>query len=132
VSITADLWRRGRNRSFLCMTAHYIPGEAFNLHSKVLSFRHFHGRHFGCRIRAHMHRVLQQFNLVGKVITTTTDNGADMKKATDLLRLFGVRFHCMAHALNLTVQKGLSLWPKKKNSETSLSSSPTTKTNDQK
>ena len=114
VSITADLWRSARNRSFLCITAHYISCETFQLHSKVLSFRHFHGRHLSCRIRAHMHRVLKQFDLVGKVITTTTDNGADMKKATELLRLFGVRFHCMAHALNLTEQKALCLWPKKK------------------
>ena len=114
ISITADLWRSARNRSFLCMTTHFMLDETFILHSKVLSFRHFHGRHLSCRIRAHMHRVLQQFDLAGKVATTTTDNGADMKKATELLSVFGVRSHCMAHALNLTVQKGLCLWPKKK------------------
>jgi hypothetical protein len=79
VSITADLWLSARSQSFLCMTAHYIVGEQFNLESKVLSFRQFRGRHFSARIRAHMHRVLEQFSLVGKVITTTTDNGSDMK-----------------------------------------------------
>lgn len=30
-----------------------------------------------------------------------------MKKATELLRLFRVNIHCMVHALNLTVRKGL-------------------------
>lgn len=114
VSLTADLWSSARNQSFLCITAHFIVGEHFDLQSKVLSFRQFRGRHFNARIRAHMHRVLEQFSLVGKVMTTTTDNGSDMRAAASTERLFGVRLHCMAHALNLTVQRGLCLWPKQK------------------
>ena len=122
ISITADLWRSTRNRCFLCITAYYVSSTTYDSCGKVLSFRHFRGRHFGCRIRSHMLRVLKQFDLVGKITATTTDNGSDMKKATTLLRVFGVRFHCIAHALNLIVHKALNLWSKKKPNTAAASS----------
>ena len=114
ISITADLWRSSRNRCFLCITSHYILPNTYESCGRILSFRHFHGRHFGSRIRLHMLRVLKQFNLVGKITATTTDNGSDIKLATRLSRVFGVRYHCIAHGLNLIVHKALGLWPKKK------------------
>lgn len=114
VSITADLWTSSGNRCFLCITAHYVSPITYDSTGKILSFRHFRGRHFGFRVRAHMHRVLKQYDLIGKVTSTTTDNGSDMRKATTLSRVFGIRFHCIAHALNLVVHKALGLWPKKK------------------
>jgi hypothetical protein len=114
ISITADLWRSARNRCFLCITSHHMLPNTYESCGRILSFRHFHGRHFGSRIRSHMLRVLQQFDLVGKVTATTTDNGSDIKQATRLSRVFGVRYHCIAHGLNLIVHKALGLWPKKK------------------
>jgi len=122
ISITADLWKSARNRCFLCITAQYVTPPNYDSCSKILSFRHFHGRHFGSRIRSHMLRVLKQFDLVGKITATTTDNGSDIKNATGLSRIFGVRFHCIAHGLNLIVHKALGLWPKKKKQVTESSS----------
>jgi hypothetical protein len=121
VSITTDLWKSARNRCFLCVTVHFISASTFESCGKILSFRHFRGRHFGCRIRSHLIRVLKQFDLVGKVVSTTTDKGSDVKSATSLTRVFGVRFHCIAHALNLVVHKSLHLWPKKQKAEDSVS-----------
>lgn len=80
----------------------------------MLSFCHFRGRHFGFCTGEHMHRVLKQYDLVGKVTSTTTDNGSDMRKATTLSRVFDIRFRCIAHAPNIVVHKVLGLWPKKK------------------
>lgn len=117
VSITTDIWKSARNRCFLCVTVHYTSAITFESCGKFLSFRHFRGRHFGCRIRSHLTRVLKQFNLVGKVVSTTTDNGSDLKSATSLSRIFGVRFHCIAHALNLVVHKSLHLWAKQQKAE---------------
>jgi hypothetical protein len=51
VSITTDLWKSARSRCFLCVTVHYISASTFESCGKILSFRHFRGRHFGCRIR---------------------------------------------------------------------------------
>ena len=112
LSITIDLWRSARCHHYLCITAHWL-GTSFNLRGKVLSFRKFKGRHLSSRIRTHMKRVFVAYDLTSKMVATTTDNGANVKAATTQIRLFGVRFHCLAHALNLTIHKGLLLWPKK-------------------
>jgi hypothetical protein len=115
LSLTADLWKSKRCHHYLCMTIHWLDSN-FNLKGKVLSFRKFKGRHVSHRIRVHMKRILTNYNLMNKIVASTTDNGLNVKAATSEVRSFGVRFHCMAHALNLTIHKGLRLWPKKKSS----------------
>ncbi|CAF1202668.1 unnamed protein product [Adineta ricciae] len=112
VSITTDLWRSNRCHHYLCITAHWLNSN-YQLKAKILSFRKFNGRHLSARIRRHIKRILTSFNLTNKIIASTTDNGSNVKAATSQTSLFGIRFHCMAHALNLTIHKGLSLWPKK-------------------
>lgn len=113
VSITADLWRTKRCQHYLCITIHWLD-PLFNLKAKVLSFRQFKGREFAVRLRRHITRVLTHYNLMGKITATVTDNGANIKAASNAIRSFGIRFHCLAHALNLVVHKSLRLWPKKK------------------
>ncbi|CAF1582881.1 unnamed protein product, partial [Didymodactylos carnosus] len=117
VSITADLWQNARRRHYLCMTVHWLDSN-FHLKGKVLSFRKFKGRHLAIRIRLHMKRIIAQYDLLNKITASTTDNGSNIKAATGQIRFFGVRFHCLAHALNLTIHKGLHLWPKKTKSTT--------------
>ena len=110
VSITADTWRCGRKRHYVCITAHFIT-STFIQRNTILSFRQFYGRSFAMRLRRHIRTVLIMFGLdKGKVYATTTDNGADMRKATQMMTVFDVLLHCAAHGLNLTVQKSLNLW----------------------
>jgi hypothetical protein len=115
LSITVDLWKSGNRVHYFCMTVHWLT-SSFDLKGKVLSFRKFRGRHTASRIRAHMKRIIVEFDLLNKITASTTDNGSNVKAAARQLRLFGARFHCLAHALNLTIQKGLRMWPKKKTS----------------
>ena len=61
-----------------------------------------------------MERVLTSFNLTNKITASVTDNGSNVQAASSQIRLFGVRFHCLAHALNLTIHNGVHLWPKNK------------------
>ncbi|CAF3102323.1 unnamed protein product [Rotaria sp. Silwood2] len=112
VSLTTDLWRRPRKHHYLCVTIHYVDTNYLNV-SKVLSFRRFHGRHFGQRIRNHLIRVVNNFQLESKIVAIVSDNGSDMHFATQYPEMFGVRLHCLTHALNLTVANGLQLWKKK-------------------
>ena len=113
VSITADLWQSKKRHHYLCVTIHWVDSK-FNLKAKVLSFRKFKGRHLSHRIRRHIKRVLTNFDLTNKIVASVTDNGSNMKAAFSQIRSFGVRFHCLAHALNLTIHNGLHLWPKNK------------------
>ena len=113
VSITVDLWRSKNGHHYLCITVHWIDSN-FNLKAKVLSFRKFKGRHLSLRIRRHMKRVLTSFNLTNKITASVTDNGSNVRAASSEIRSFGIRFHCLAHALNLTIHNGLRLWPKNK------------------
>jgi hypothetical protein len=62
---------------------------------KVLSFRKFHGRYHAHRIRAHLKRIIVQYDLMDKITaTTTTDDGSNIKAATGLSFLFGIQYHC--------------------------------------
>ena len=116
LSLTADLWKSKRNRHFLCITVHYTSDD-FVPKSKVLSFKKFTGRHYAKTIRAHMEKVINEYSLLGKITSTTTDNGSNIRLATSKRSLFGIRIHCLCHALNLTIFNGLKLWEKKKNVE---------------
>jgi hypothetical protein len=49
VSITTDLWRCGRKRHYICITAHFITAT-FNQRNTILSFREFYGRSFAIHI----------------------------------------------------------------------------------
>jgi hAT family C-terminal dimerisation region len=129
VSITADTWRSGRKRHYLCVTAYFVS-SSYEQHGTILSFRQFYGRSFAKRLRRHIRTVLGMYGLEhGKVYVTTTDNGSDMRKATQYMDIFGIRLHCVAHGLNLVVQKSLNLWPRTNSmaSGTSHTSSTTNK-----
>ena len=52
------------------------------------------------------------------MVGIVTDNGSDVRAATDNHPAFGVRLHCLAHGLNLTVQNGAGLWSTEKMAST--------------
>lgn len=115
VSLTADMWRSKKNRHYLCITVHFID-ELHVSKSHVLSFRKFHGRHTGDKIYSYLFKVIEEFNLKGKVSSITTDNGSNIRLATNGRSLFGERLYCVAHALNRVIHVGLRLWAKSKKS----------------
>ena len=108
--------------TMFCITAHLIT-STFIQRDAILSFRQFCGRSFAMRLRRQIRTVLIKFGLdKDKVYTTTTNNGADIRKATQMRTIFGVRLHCAAHGLNLMVQKSPNLWPKPKRQTRELAS----------
>ena len=65
-----------------------------------------------------------RFGLDSKIVATVSDNGNDMRAATQQLNNFGVRLYCLCHGLNLTVKNGLQLWKKEDNKQ-NMSTNPT-------
>ncbi|CAF1329931.1 unnamed protein product [Didymodactylos carnosus] len=124
IALTTDLWQSGRKHYFLCVTAHYVTHQ-FEVKGTILSFRQFYGRKFAKRIESHLIRILIKFGIQRKIISTTTDNGSDVRSATEKNAAFGLRIHCMAHGLNLSIQNALGLWPKKKKISTTIASTTT-------
>ncbi|CAF3754519.1 unnamed protein product [Rotaria sp. Silwood1] len=121
VCLMADLWRRPKKHHYLCVTVHYLDLNYRNV-SKVPSFRRFHGRHLSTRIRRHLTRVVNRFELESKIVAIVTDNGRDMRAATQQSKMFGLRLYCLCHGLNLTVKNGLHLWKDNKKQDTSIDS----------
>lgn len=91
--------------------------DQFFSHGKVLRFKKFNGRHCAKNIRTYMEQIIKEFGLQGKIISTTTDNGSNIRLATTKRRIFGICIPCIGHALNLAIINGLRLWEKKKNAE---------------
>ncbi|CAF1590707.1 unnamed protein product, partial [Didymodactylos carnosus] len=49
ISLTTDMWRSSRRRSFVVITAHYTD-QQYRAKSIILSFKEFRRRHFSRRI----------------------------------------------------------------------------------
>ena len=90
------------------MTAHFLDPD-FNFRSLVISFRKFHGQHLCDRIKSFLISELNSLRILSKIASVTTDNGADIKKATEGAE-FKIRYSCFAHTINLVVSSGFGFW----------------------
>lgn len=87
VSTTADVWSN-RHYSYMGLSAHYIS-EDLKRQSVLLACEHFKGSHTGERVADIIYEKHEDFDLRGgKVVSTNTDNAANMVKA---FKLFGVK-----------------------------------------
>ena len=116
ISLTTDLWKNSNGTHFFCLTGHFID-DKFKQNSVVLSFRRIFGRHTSIRLERYIEYDLNILKIKEKISSITTDNCADIKKAT--LNKFGTRISCFAHNLHLTVTNGLNLFKEKKSSKNS-------------
>lgn len=109
LALTSDIWRSSQRVYYLSLTCHFL-NENYESQSIVLSSRRFSGRHWSNNIAQYLEFELNRLNIrPEQVVSITTDNGSDIKKATSTSK-FGYRISCMAHNLNLIVQNGLCLW----------------------
>jgi hypothetical protein len=86
----------------------HLYDKNFKFYSLQFGFRRILGRHFANRIKNYLQYEVNQLGIENKIVSITTDNASDIKKATK--SGFGWRFSCSAHNLNLTVKNGLPLW----------------------
>lgn len=87
VSLTLDMWCDRRVRSYLGITMHTITDDKFS--SFLLSFEQLEGQHTSVRLAAEFDRVIQMYNLNGKVVRLVTDNASNNIAAFDSIVLPG-------------------------------------------
>nr|GEU73270.1 protein ABCI7, chloroplastic [Tanacetum cinerariifolium] len=116
VNLTTDVWSapHGLPDSYMCVTAHWIKPDTWQIMKRVISFEEFSSPHTGHALFKMLIKVLTNFNLEDKVMSITLDNASNNTSAMDKLKLkydppMGNRFyhsHCVAHIINLVVQAG--------------------------
>jgi len=116
-SLTADIWTSINQDAYLGITIHYIDSN-WNLRNFLLDIIPFTTRHTGENIANEIITILNEFNILDKVIALTTDNESAMvvcgRKLAESLgsQLSLVTFshyRCAGHILNLGVKQGLEL-----------------------
>jgi hypothetical protein len=109
ISLSADVWKNIRRQHFICLSAHYYD-EYYQLKSCLIAFRHFIGNHSAERIENFIDHEIEKLNIQTKICSITTDNGSDIRAATQNKSRFGIRISCYLHNFNLIVQNGLWLF----------------------
>lgn len=106
---TADTWKCSTRHFFICLTGHTFNDD-MQLVSLLLSFRRLTGRKLSKNLYRYLKYELNRFGLNECTSAgITTDGGSDITAATKSGE-FGYRFHCVAHLLNLVVDKGVCIW----------------------
>ncbi|CAI5470310.1 unnamed protein product [Closterium sp. Yama58-4] len=117
VCFTTDIWSSVTKRSYMVVTAHWISPD-WQLRQATLDFEEMSAGHTGADIAKRFEEVVTAWNLVGRCHGITTDNASNNDSAVRELSDDDARFplidkdmwfRCMAHVLNLAVQKALAV-----------------------
>lgn len=109
-AITSDAWSDNFvHLSYNTYTHHYI-NDQWELKHRVLKTSHMEGSHTAERIRDEFEIMANEFGISQKNIVCVTDSAANMKKAVRILNK--KHFACVAHKMNLLIQKDLMAAPK--------------------
>lgn len=92
--------------SYLVITVHGISQE-WTLHHFMLTVLHVAERHTGTRISVSIDETMKEWNInENQVVAATTDRGANMVKAIQLLG--HQHIPCLAHVIHIGVVKHVS------------------------
>jgi hypothetical protein len=107
ISLTTDLWTSRSKHGYLGLTATWI-NQNFEIVDVLLKICYLPSPHTADVIANTIKNIIQEWEIEDRVITITTDNGANMvaaiRKLTPIKRL-----SCAAHTLQLAIGKGLKL-----------------------
>jgi hypothetical protein len=117
VSFTMDTWTSIQNKSYLCVTAHWID-DNWKMQKRIINFMHVEGSHGGIKLSDTFFANVLNWNLDKKMFALSLDNvaankvdiGIVIENAKELLVCDGKFFHvrCANHILNLVARDGLS------------------------
>jgi len=109
ISLTTDMWTSTSNVSFTGLTAHYL-NENNILTSKLLDCPRFSGRHTAENIVIEITKILQFYDIAGKIVSVTADHASNEKK---VIRDLGLQYiGCFAHDLHLICSATLNNIPR--------------------
>ncbi|KAL0222438.1 hypothetical protein RCL1_002292 [Eukaryota sp. TZLM3-RCL] len=110
VALTLDMWTSIARRSFIAVTLHYVD-DNFSAKSAILEIVHLPNPHTGTAILKYLKELINEYDLVGRLMGITCDNGGNVINALRRLKKFllkkGVHIttrRCCAHVLNLVVR----------------------------
>ncbi|KAJ4758119.1 Zinc finger BED domain-containing protein DAYSLEEPER [Rhynchospora pubera] len=119
LSATMDLWTSRQNKSYMCITVHFID-DNWSIQKRILRFMLLEGRHTGLNLSGAVMKNFFDWNIDRKLFSLTLDNdSANTSCAGDMISKLnrnaalycgGKYFHvrCATHIINLVVQAGIS------------------------
>nr|GEW32667.1 retrovirus-related Pol polyprotein from transposon TNT 1-94 [Tanacetum cinerariifolium] len=89
VNLTTDVWSdpHGVPGSYMCVIAHWIEPDTWQMMKHVISFEELPSPHTGHALFKMLIKVLTNFNLKDKVMSITLDNASNNTSAIDKLKL---------------------------------------------
>jgi len=105
VAITTDIWTSINTDSYFTLTVHFLSETV--LKTFVQCTKKLESNHTSVCLSEIMTNELYNWNIFHKVVAVVTDGGANIKAAVRLMNLS--HLPCIAHKLNLVVQKALQL-----------------------
>ena len=105
--VTTDLWTsEHQQRAYASLTVHFVD-EGFTFQSKCLQTMEVTQDHTAESLKEVLTDMLSSWKISSKVNGAVTDNASNM---VNTFRLLGIQhFPCIAHTLQLAIQKGLDL-----------------------
>lgn len=107
ISLTTDLWSSRSKHGYLGLTATWI-NQDFEIIDVLLEISYFPAPHTAEAIAKAIKNIIQKWEIEGRVLSVTTDNGANVVAAIRELDPI-VRLSCAAHTLQLAIGRGLKL-----------------------
>ena len=121
-SATMDMWTSNQNKSYMCVTIHWID-DNWCIQKRIVNFVHVEGRHTGSKLSETFTELMVKWYIDKKMFALTLDNAAanevavrdivaDLKaNGSSSLVCDGLFFHvrCACHILNLVARDGLSV-----------------------
>ena len=88
ISFTLDAWTSPFQEEFLGVTAHWIDDATWQPRELVIGFHLIKGSHTSENLKDAFLAVLEEYGLVTKLFTITTDNASNMTKMAECLETY--------------------------------------------
>lgn len=115
LSIALDCWTSPFRQAFMAVTGYFIDDD-WNYREILIGFEPLHGTHSGVNLSAVLLDLLQQHQIVDRVLTITTDNASNnntlmssIQESVQSLDLDDdtaiIRVPCIAHVIQLSLKQ---------------------------